>query len=193
MGPAKWPQRALKQRRHCQSGTPTQLDSFAQFNMTKTQAIYPDSTCHCATLERVSKPQSAAASISLTSTWDTDLNTCTVFSVPHLAHKYAPSPLSQVLEIFCVYTRAAHFQKAACHRPLLSGVIFTVLGFVFLVFFLLSFWKHRFPARFCVCFQTRDAAFSAAPISSTVYRKQHIRPLQQRETAGKCRIFIYGV
>lgn len=57
MGPAKWPQRALKQRRHCQSRTPTQLDSFAQFNMTKTLALFPNSTCHtgpCATLTPVS-------------------------------------------------------------------------------------------------------------------------------------------
>lgn len=190
MGPAKWPQRALKQRRHCQSWTPTQLDSFAQFNMTKTQAISPDSTCHCATLERASKPQSAATSVRLTSTCDTDLNTCTVFSLPHLAHKYAPSPLSQVLEIFCVYMKAAHFQKAACHPPLLCRVIFTVLRFFFCCF-LLSFCKHRFPARFCVCFQTKEAAFPAAQISSTVYQKYHIHPIQQRETAGKRQIFIY--
>lgn len=141
--------------------------------MTKTQAISPDSTCHCATLERASKPHSAAASVRLTSTCDTDLNTCTVFSVPHLAHKYAPSQLSQVLEIFCMYTRGANFQKAACHRPLLCGVIFTVLG-VFFIYFLLSFYKHRFPARFCVCFQTKDAAFPAVPISSTVSQKHHI-------------------
>lgn len=59
MGPAKWLQRALKQRRYCQSLSPTQLDSFAWFNMTKTQAIFPNSSCHagpCATLKWVSRP-----------------------------------------------------------------------------------------------------------------------------------------
>lgn len=57
MGPAKWLQRTLKQRRHCHSLSPTQLDSFAQFNMTKTQAIFPNSSCRtgpCATLNRIS-------------------------------------------------------------------------------------------------------------------------------------------
>lgn len=126
-------------------------------------------------------------SVRLTSSCDTDLNTCTVFSLPHLVHKYVPSPLSQVLEISCVYTRAVHFQKAACHPSASS-----VRSHSFRVFFcfLLFFCKHRFPARFCVCFQTKGAAFPAAPISSTVYQKHHIHPIQQRKTAGKRRIFI---
>lgn len=75
------------------------------------------------------------------------------------------------------------------HQPVLCGV--TVLGCFFVLFcFLLFFCKHRFPARFCVCFQTKGAAFPAAPISSTVYQKHHIHPIQRRKTAGKRRIFI---
>lgn len=65
-------------------------------------------------------------------------------------------------------------RKAACLQPLLCRVIFTVLGvfFFFACLLFLSFWKRRFPARFCVCFLTKDAAFPAAPISSTV-SQQH--------------------
>lgn len=59
--PAEWLQRVLKQKRHFPPLCPTQLESFALFNMTKTPAIFRNFGCYtgiCATLNQVSLPSS---------------------------------------------------------------------------------------------------------------------------------------
>ncbi len=87
MGPAKWLQRALKQRRHCHSLFPTQLDSFPRFNMTKTQLIFPNSGCHsgpCATLNRVSlRALACLFNWQRLVTWISTHPLCSPFSISH--------------------------------------------------------------------------------------------------------------
>lgn len=87
MGPAKWLQRTLKQRRHCHSLSPTQLDSFTHFNMTKTQLIFPNSGCHpgpCSTFNPVSlRVQACRADWQRLVTWISTHPLCSPFYVSH--------------------------------------------------------------------------------------------------------------
>lgn len=201
MGPAKWPERALKQRRHCQSRTPTQLDSFAQFNMTKTLALFPNSTCHtgpCATLTAVSLSE-----LPCLSGWHrlvTRIQTHAVCSPFHTSctnmRPVSSFPGAWNILHIC---ESSSFPESRLSSVASVGNYFHSFfgggGGVICCCFLSG--GTEFQPGSASVFQTKDAALSAAHMQRSLQitgdrgpRKHHRRDIKWRRIVGKCQIFI---
>lgn len=160
MGPGKWLQRALKQRRHCHSLSPTQLDSLAQFNMTKTQAIFPNSGCFtgpCATLNRVSlRVLACLFDCQRLVTWIQTHPPCSPFYVSH-ANMCPISAFPTAWNIQHIHERSSiPDNPPTSHQAMLRLISVSIL------FFFPPTKKHEFQPDFFVPLLFKADVFSAA-------------------------------